>query len=71
MRRTERKQVPRDGPYSQSELVLLSKLMKRGSLTLPELTEAGRVQLGQYDAERRFVEEMKEEVKGNDEPKGY
>jgi hypothetical protein len=61
MRRTERKQAPSGGPYSQSELVLLSKLMRRGKVTLPELTEAGRVQLGQYDAERRFAEQMKED----------
>jgi hypothetical protein len=58
--RTERRQSRRDGPYSQGELALLSKLMKRGKVTLPELTEAGRVQLGQYDAAQRFAEQLEE-----------
>jgi hypothetical protein len=59
-RRTQTSGAWRDEQLPVGALRLLSRMRRRGSLHIQELSERGRLQLMNYDAAQRLSAQMKE-----------
>jgi hypothetical protein len=57
-RRTQTRGARRDEQLPVGALRLLSRMRRRGSLHIQELSERGRLQLMEYDAQKRGREQM-------------